>query len=318
MRNYSVKMKLRAVFEPVNPKYPLSFFIFEPKYSPVNYMTIRRSIFLMLLFVFAIGQAAFAQKKKVIEDDVYNTKATAGNDTVKVAEGPYFSIDKFVNGYIVFSNDEELGGMLRFNGSTVILRDTLSQKIKRYDARQIKGFVATVADTVEADDSAAATGFTSGLHPNLKGHPTYFFARGPKGYLVADTFTVVTDTVEMQYRRFGFIERSLAIEPFFAKLLIYGPKLSLYKAFESFTMSNNMMYGYRGMGSNYQTTAFYLKRGSDYQPVVVPKVKRDFKRMMAKLFNDDPALVEDINKETYSYETIDKIVDRYNQDTNAR
>ncbi len=319
MCDYSVKMNLRAVFEPVNPKYPYCFFIFEPKSSPAKYMTICRSIFLMLLFVFAIGQSGFAQKKKVIEDDVYGTKATAGNDTVKVAEGPYYNIDKFVNGYIVFSNDEELGGMLRFNGTTVILRDTLSQKIKRYDARQIKGFVATVTDTVEADDSAAANGFTSGIHPNLKGHPTYFFARGPKGYLAADTFAVVTDTVEMQYRRFGFIDRSLVIEPFFAKLLIYGPKISLYKAFESFTMPNDMMYGgYRSTGSSYQTIAFYLKRGSDYQPVQVPKVKRDFKRMMVRVFNDDPALVEDINKEIYSYETIDKIVDRYNQDTNAR
>jgi len=229
-----------------------------------------------LLFIFAITQNSFAQKKKLV-DDMYG-KDTSSAPVQSLADSHNFSVKEFVDGYLILPNNEFQYGQVRFNGNVAIFKDTVTQKVKRYGPRDIKGFVAG-----------------------------------------ADTFRVFVDTVVLRpnpYYR-NFYGDQIFINPLFNHELVYGNKLSLYKAVREYP-NNNYGYGYgygyryRGDNGTISENALYLKRKNQWGYTYVPSNKRDFKKMMAWYLADVPDLVSEINNGHLTYDNIDEIVTRYN------
>lgn len=233
----------------------------------------RLTILLSFISLLGISQACFAQKK--ISDDVYG-RDTSTAPVRSLADSRSFSVKDFVDGYLILPNNELQYGQVRFNGSTAIFRDTVTQKIKRYGPREIKGFVAGT-----------------------------------------DTFSVFVDTVVLRpnpYYR-SYYGDQIFINPLFNHQLVYGHKLSLYKAVREYP-NNNYGYGYgyryRGDNGTISENALYLKRKNQWGYTYVPSNKRDFKKIMAWYLADLPDLVSEINNGRLTYDNLDEIVTRYN------
>jgi hypothetical protein len=265
-----------------------------------------------------MSKHCFSQKKGEA-DDVYSNKIIA--DTVSITEDVFFDFNNFIKGYIILPNGTRVDGPLRFNGNTVIFKDTVTDKTKRYSAGELKGFTVAVADTLVTPYLKLIGGFEIGLHPDKKANKLRFLARGPEGLFKTDTFKVYSDTILVppngHAADFG---KKQIINFHFIKVMVYGNRLSLYKNINRGYQTVGMAGMPGGMMGGYSTVenVFYFKRNNEKTYTELPKRGRPFRKLMAIYLKDDPKLVDDINKELLDYSKIDQIVDRYNQDTNAR
>lgn len=239
----------------------------------------RLTLLLLLLSILGIAQSSFAQKKKIV-DDMYG-KDTSEAPRRTIVNEHKFNVPDFVNGYLVLPTDSLQYGLVRFNGSTAIFKDTLTQKVKRYSAKEINGFVAGL-DTFK---------------------------------VLVDTVVL---EVNPYYR--GYYGNQIFINTQFAQQLLYGPKVSLYKSVRQYPNINNFNnygygYGYRyyrGADGTISQDALYLQRKNQWGYTCIPTNKRDFKRLMMRYLADDHALVQDINAGRLTYDDLDEIVKRYN------
>lgn len=261
----------------------------------------------MLLLVFATSIHCFSQKKN------------SSTDTVSITKDVYFDFDDFVKGYVVMPTGAKVYGLLRFNGNTVIFKDTLTQKTKRYGGEELKGFTAAVTDTAGITGIKLNGGFEITDHVDKRENKLRFLARGSNTLLKTDTFNVFIDTLAAapSGHNVGFANKFI-IRYRFNKLMVYGAKLSLYKITISHNGAPTTMGGVMMAGGGYTENIFYFKRKNEKYYTELPSGRRGFKKLMVAYLKDDPKLVDDINKDLLGYDTMDQIVDRYNQDTNAR
>lgn len=301
---------------------------------------LRHTAFLIVLLFIAVSQNCAAQKK-AMADDVYDNDTTT---TIKagpsITDDLSYQIDDFVKGYIVMPTGDVLRGLLRFNGSAVIFKDTLTQKTNRYHAKDIKGFVTAVPDTLKTSYFELTKSIKLGVHPDKYANEVRYLARGPNGIFPADTFKVYIDTTQLVQG--GDSPADTSVNYHFVKVMIYGSKLCLYKNVVTISnprmMNNGMING--GMmnggminsrvmngimmrsgipipGSISTFNKFYIKRNNEIKYTALPSGKRAFRKLMASYLKDDAALVNDIDKGILTYSMIDQIVDRYNQTKNA-
>jgi len=262
-------------------KAPMCYTVYNPLsvIAFLNTNTMKRlTILFSLIGLLAVSQSSFAQKH--ISDDVYG-RDTSEAPGKSIADKSNFSVPNFVNGYLIYSNNELQYGLVRFNGTNVIFKDTITNKTKRYSAQDLKGFVAGT-----------------------------------------DTFRVFTDTVVVKpnfYTR-GYYGNQIFVNVQFNQQLIYGDRLSLYKAIREYPNTNYGGYGYgynpyryRGADGTISENAVYLKRKNQWGYSYVPASKRDFINMMSWYLADDPALASDIKSGRLGYNNIDEIVTRYNK-----
>ncbi len=155
----------------------------------------RVAILLSIIFLFAITQTCFAQK---IADDVYG-KDTSEVPKRYVVDNYDFTVNKFVDGYVLLPGNNPQYGLVRFNGNVAVFKDTVTKKIKRFQAGEVNGFVA--------------------------GRDTFRVF----------TDTVVLPVNPLSFRYPG---GRLFIAPEFIEQLVYGDKLCLYKALRKYPNVN--------------------------------------------------------------------------------
>ncbi|MES2275252.1 MAG: hypothetical protein V4592_04470 [Bacteroidota bacterium] len=246
----------------------------------------RYKVFLVLIHACIIAGSSVAQSKEK-GDDVYGIPASpkkiTENGKISLLDDNAFLIDDFVNGYVLLPSNIKRIGPVRFNGNVAIFNDTIADKTTRYSAKEIRGFVA-----------------------------------------MADTFSVYTDTTIVpptpHMASFG---DKLFIDKKFIKQLIYGERVCLYKTGEVQNTArlltpmsleaHAVFIGARLINGPVVKNTFYLKRRGEIQYTLIPKNRKDFKKIMAKYFRDNDAIVQAINGEKLAYEDIEEIINRYNK-----
>jgi len=162
---------------------------------------VKRFIASALFFVvLAITHSCFAQK---LADDVYG-KDTSEVPRRYIVNNYDFTVDKFVDGYVILPGNNTQYGLIRFNGNVAVFKDTVTKKIKRFQASEVNGFVAD-KDTFK---------------------------------VFVDT--IVLPTNPFSFRNFG---DRLFVSPEFIEQLVYGDKLCLYKALRKYPNVNYRVRG---------------------------------------------------------------------------
>jgi hypothetical protein len=211
-------------------------------------------------------------------------------DTVWMVDDLQFSIKDFVKGYIILPSNNILTGLLRFNGSTVIFKDTITQKTKRYGADEIRGFTAQVDTSIDHHV----------LRVNYSG-------------ISVDTFRVLADNfIVSNATGHATPGDRMVHHAKFVKELIYGDKVCFYKSTERKSSGGMMMGGMMMAGVSYSENIFYFKRKNETTYTKIPDGKRAFKKMMSAYIKDAPDLVKSINANELTYDDIDEITRMYN------
>lgn len=228
----------------------------------------RLTIVLILAYLTAAAQICLAQKKQW-SNDVTGAKPDISNDAK-------FTVDNFVKGAVMLPSGNQRG-RLKFNGSVVIFNDTVAQKVTRYSAEELKGFIAQT-DTF---------------------------------YVYTDTSIVVASAKQPS------ASGKTTIEKKFIKQVLYSNKVSLYQTGTEtagaivMTPAGLGMPLTLGQGKKVLKTAFYLKRKNEAWYTKVPDNKDEFKNVLSAYLKSDPALVKQIEQGALAYNDIYEIVKKY-------
>lgn len=281
----------------------------------------RLVVFILTLF---LTEAAFSQKKDD-GDDVYGTsKPNVDNNKYSYSfiDDTEFSIDNFVKGYIILPSNSIKYGILKFNSNVVIFKDSLTQKNKRYDASELKGFVAQ-ADTINKNPLRHIDTHKVLLIFSYATRRKDPIEKGMHGMQIrVDTFKIYADSFMVKASG-GHVSPGdhLVHKTKFIKQEIYGEKVCLYKITEPYSTGGYMsttgtggLGGVMGGGESYSQNNFYLKRKNEAQYTLVPDRKNLFKKFAKEYLKDNPQLVQDIEQEKLAYNNLDDIVLRYNNE----
>ena len=247
--------------------------------------------FTLLIFICAIfiSKPAHSQVKDTVEDVNSSIPVIPAADNISMVDNLKFSIDSLVRGYIIFPSNKRQYCLLRFNGKKVIFKDSISQKNIRYGAGEIIGFVA-----------------------------------------LKDTFKVIPDTgwtVPNPHDPLAS-KSKMFVDYTFAKEMIYGSKVSLYKTVIKQSSGGMMMGGMMMTGAitagimipggSSWKNVFYLKRASEIKYTKVPERQRPLKKLMNVYIKDDPQLLKSINDDLLKFDNLDFIVNDYNKKYDAK
>lgn len=265
-------------------------------------MKIALTSLLVLALLFSLTEISFSQKKDE-GDDVYNTSKPNPVSTINnisLVDDMAFSIDDFVRGYMIMPSKTIKNGLLRFNGTTVIFKDTLTKKTKRFNAQEIKGFIVRVdTNAIHNISKAIVPGM---LYKNTIAKVNY------SNKIPVDTFKVYADSfVVKPIGGHAAPVEKIVHNNKFVKQLIYGQKVCLCKTTEMINNPGMMNGGVMTGGSSYLKNIFYFKKKNESTYTEIPTGKRAFKKMMAAYVKDNDLLTQAINNDQYSFNELAQI-----------